>query len=93
MNYELALKLKKAGFPQSLKTGDELISSDESGGDMVKNPTLSELIEACDNKFVRLEKFPKRWDVVGHVKWDQAGTVSGNTPKEAVANLWLKLND
>lgn len=58
-------------------------------------PTLSELIEACGDKFgtlyhnVHKEEGELEWsvatyspDCVGH----------GDTPEEAVANLWLKLN-
>lgn len=63
-------------------------------------PTLTELIEACGNDFVDLERTRNRnapevihWlcrkrNTVGVVK-----RVCGNTPEEAVARLWIALQD
>lgn len=96
MNYELAKKLKDAGFPQigrglfmigdgtpiKLVEPGEVISLDESNP-VVYLPTLSELIEACGESFKSLEL------VGGHFYtndcWER------ETPEEAVANLWLAL--
>lgn len=102
MTYELAKKLKDAGFPQ--KKGGMYISSsgivkDVAVDMMVETeqaycvPTLSELIEACGDEFSNLIKFhitSERWSANCY-KNDL--NCSGETPEEAVANLWLKLNE
>jgi len=86
MNYKLLDKLEKAGFP--------LVLSQENQD--VRPPTLSELIEACGEKLDLLE----RTGMVGQEKWrasvdeDREGygtSIYGETPEEAVANLWLSL--
>ena len=93
MNYELAKKLKDAGYPQcgifhgiqgwniegatSLATAADLVVNGNPKITLNYEPcehiTLSELIEACGDKFGTLEG-------------------RGTTPEEAVANLWLQLN-
>lgn len=62
MNYELSKKLKDAGFPQK-KSGifafDEVYETDEGNlitGNSAYKPSLSELIEACGEKFSFIEK-------------------------------------
>ncbi len=58
-------------------------------------PTLSELIEVCGDKFYCL----KRSQGVSRFIWmaesndDEPIAWLGSTPEEAVANLWLALND
>lgn len=97
MNYNICLALKKAGFPQD---GDE--RNIESGFDNDGNygsayePTLSELIEACVNinpAFTVSTTFgPLGW---GNEKFEATAlgvdTVTGSTPEEAVAKLYLSL--
>lgn len=91
MNCELAKELKDAGFPQVNHDEDDFYH--ETFGEDISNPTLSELIEACGDKFASLSKgmFPNQWMCLG-------GTLEGNlktggdTPEEAVARLWLALN-
>lgn len=67
----------------------------------VKIPTLSELIEACGDGFAgllritELEKNINGWSVVGSNKIKtriKPLCELGETPLEAVAKLWLKLN-
>ncbi len=84
MNYELAKQLKDAGFPQ---TGDNQNGYANDGG---YEPLLSELIEACGDKFMDLHYFSdtKTWLAVS----DENTTARSSTPEEAVANLWLALN-
>ncbi len=61
-------------------------------------PTLSELIEACGEKFEELINLKDKWicygggkDIIkGVEQWHAFG--EGSTPEEAVANLWLELN-
>ena len=90
MNYELVKKLKDAGFP--LK--DYRYASDIFEGGFVE-PLLSELIEACGYKFYNLTRLqPKEIKD----KWGAEGTEDedlylGNSPEEAVINLWLALQD
>lgn len=106
MTYELAKQLKDAGFPQEGRglffTNEEFkITSEiiEPGGvhsiprgSITYYPNLSELIEACEKDFESLisrgngegDNFEAR---------SKTGRFHGSTPEEAVANLWLKLNN
>lgn len=88
MDYQLALKLKEAGFPQNGKDCNWIID-EESPLDEIYTPTLSELIEACGEEFLSLAKFGKIWEAFRH---KELKPEVGNTPEEAVANLWLELN-
>lgn len=114
MTYELAKKLKDAGFPQVIKADyyhegcDECFGGNaelyekakDSGFDSndISIPTLPELIEACGEKFFYLERLDnlayKGW--VAHAIFtgtdEKVIAKNGSTPEEAVANLWLKLN-
>ena len=91
MSYELAKKLKEAGFPQ---TGTHF----DNNGDMygwsndVYYPTLEELIEACGDEFDFLHMTPNRNSWACHSQTDEAFG-AGSTPTEAVARLWLALNN
>ena len=105
MTYELALKLKNAGFPQTSslfvwaiggdKCEDEftyLLREDDSwsANEIINAPTLSELIEECGEEFYAL------W-VRGDNTWfacKDMGDIGaeGSTPEESVAKLWLELN-
>ena len=111
MNYELAKKLKDANFPQVLRLGSIFCPTESGQGECFASdvdgsiwlgllyPTLSELIEACGEKFgslfrngaiVRLD-LPIRW---GCFDGDGDPSVEDfSTPEEAVANLWLALNE
>lgn len=70
--------------------------------DSVACPTLSELIEACGDGFENLYQYraTSKWacSVVESCLgcnpegWDEQGTV-GDTPEEAVANLYLALHN
>lgn len=114
MTYELAKKLKDAGFPQpnvDEKAKGDWVSDggiviwdrnrDEDDMDFIYIPTLSELIEACGDRFLQLNKV-----YVGKIEWFATGIISEgrintdrslngefeSTPEIAVANLWLELN-
>lgn len=63
-------------------------------------PTLSELIEACDCEKFMLKRIPnefepKYWLATDkHVPGDRVGIIGlGSTPEEAVAELYLTLNN
>lgn len=115
MNYELAKKLKDAGFPQDFgwgswicKHGAEADPNLENfckccGDELIRNVTLSELIEACGEKFECLARedykcpvfwkaYPKEEYYKGDCMVDCCGYETGDTPEEAVTNLWIELN-
>lgn len=104
MNYELAKQLKDAGFQQKGSNGFPGIMNID-GDQELYYPSLEELIEACGDKFDRLE----RWD---DTEWrvymteeafansdnecsvvECCGYDTGLTPEQAVARLWLNLNE
>ena len=100
MNYELAKELKEAGFSQ--EDIDYGRSFYEEGED-TKNPTLSELIDACGWRFACVGKSvgegKNDWYACAgglysespeELKYDLLK--NGSTPEEAVARLWLALN-
>ena len=107
ISYELAKKLKDAGFPQNgpgkfefgCRLPREAMTLKHGFGSncdcLVKFPTLSELIEGCGDDFGSLDmRFitPKTWHASEHyMPTEPLGR--GDTPEEAVANLWLALNN
>lgn len=98
-SYELAKKLKDAGFPQRnvglckheiWGANMRRESCDCIEGDTATVPSLSELIEACGDNLINLTKEDTGWST--NATEEYAGDTQGNTPEEAVANLWLALN-
>jgi hypothetical protein len=101
MNYKLAKKLKDAGFPQTFsyrpRMCDEVyfdggvVKLRQEGKEYIYIPTLSELIEVCGD-YISTIYHPNP----AYIQWvaeswrEHKG--EGNTPEEAVANLWLELN-
>ena len=108
MNYKLAKQLKDAGFPQEttryyledeFENGEIGFSKGEWNNARIAYPTLSELTEACRDKFRNLSytevKGGERlWFASGeYIKDEEYYQTAGyNTPEEAVAKLWLELN-
>ena len=101
MKYKLAKQLKDAGFPQIKVGGNYWIAQDkplpqiwgQAPEETVLIPTLSELIEACGDdldSLVRDMSENKLWIAY---RQDGDGSGEGKTPGEAVAKLWLKLNE
>lgn len=104
MNYEPAKKLKDAGFP--LKHVAIAHSDLPALGGYLKDgmnyyewPTLSELIEACGDRFYELANLGR--DSQDVAVWQSKDLEQkdglwrmyrGCTPEEAVAELWLALN-
>jgi hypothetical protein len=88
MNYELAKKLKEAGFPLEFYM---MTVCPPDAPEILPYPTLSELIRACkvNCRYFKLRiqengtviELPNHWDL--QIK---------DTPEEAVAELWLVLN-
>lgn len=96
MTYELAEKLKDAGFgnirhPMEAHRG---FFNGKDGLPEVTIPTLSELVEACGNRFLATDKTNEGWKAAG-VDFEKKEVVvfTASTLEEAVANLWLKLNN
>ena len=92
MNYELANKLKDAGF-----LFKEYYLEQHSGKDSElkwnnkfwEYPTLEELIEECGDNLIDLTRTDDGWTTNSENSLTQ---IEGKTPTEAVANLWLALN-
>lgn len=112
MTYELAKQLKEAGFTQTGEHFDYdrcpyLIYPNDIDDGVSQNgcyvPTLSELIEACGDRFVSLNREeidPKIYESINlfvaiglNVYNTYFSTRNFNTPEEAVAKLWLELNE
>ena len=101
MNYELAKKLKEVKFHKLIKDTRYCETDGKECTESSCYPTLSELIEACGDRFGELGQYDREkrpgWIVHGHEKiWDSDEPghirVEGSTPEEAVALLWLELN-
>lgn len=96
MNYELAKKLKDAGFPQ--KESMALLYPDNNHlqdiRTWVRVPDLEEIIEACGDGFDDLTKIQGGFCCN---KLSEAfkpnPRLTGSTPLEAVANLWLAIKN
>lgn len=115
MKYELAKQLKDAGFPQETRCECCSQIHDDKTDELIVFPTLSELIEACGDKFMYLTRNyhfavtdnPKLWratategfmlhDIEGEkvpCDPDCCGWTEGEAPEEALAKLWLALNE
>lgn len=98
MDYELALKLKHNGyeqFPDNME-GDYLDDSSGLGTEQVYLPTLSELIEACGvgvGVFKRSDTKSSAWKKDEDINSSDIDYSDAKTPEEAVAELWLKLQE
>jgi len=96
MNYELALELNKAGFPQCEDESGPMCAAHgcwRAGGTYgyvnCHNPTLGELVMKCGEGFQVLKRG-------GHLTWlaymNGGKWIEGETAEIAVARLWLVLN-
>lgn len=111
ITYELAKKLKDAGFPQEILNEVSIRGLDARTRSYHRNqdiyyPTLEELIEACGEEGFEflsvLKKASKNPSCGSPSVWQAAGPSDGmgenrqegfgDSPSEAVANLWLALN-
>ena len=96
MNYKLAKELYDVGFPQGGK-GSWILPLDNIVArrtDRVYVPTLLELIDACGERFGYLKRGEDEHRSTFWIAstWD-ATAENGSTPEEAVARLWLALNN
>lgn len=98
MKYELAKKLKDAGFPMDYNL-DSFSEFDKRTANI--SIPLEELIEACGKYFqgLRKSRLHKHWTATWRNGFAKSKRVkegvyrSGETAIEAVANLWLALNE
>lgn len=97
--YTKALELKHAGYPQELEGGYFEDDSSGLGTEQVYIPTLSKLIEACSPSLGTLIApwftESKKWYAgaefpIDGSKWKLES--EGDSPEEAVANLYLELH-
>ena len=90
MNYELAKKLKDAGYPQEDMSHTDYLGEnfENDPADSIKVPNLSKLIKACGEGFDYLRHKSEYWLAISGGGLEG----QGKTPEEAVAELWLALN-
>jgi len=100
MNYKLIKELKDVGFPLK-ESRVEYCACDRPiiviGNKDYFPPSLSELIEACGEDFTYLQKLQYnytnyKWGATSKSVFNEEMLFKGDTPEEAVANLWLELN-
>ena len=107
MDYELAKRLKDAGFKFVRGTGHILLPTGDVSDEnpIIPYPTLGELIEACGHGFRALlyEDPTGPWTALAMTDYKPLrvdleelhktqARGSGSSPTEAVARLWLALN-
>jgi len=89
MDHELLRQLHDAGYP--LKPYPEWAAAKDGPlAPQFISPTLEELIEACGEKFYRLDRTPIGTFCAFAVHMDDDG--AGDIATEAVARLWLALH-
>jgi hypothetical protein len=87
LSYEKCKELKEAGYRvPGMRPGPRFWS-----GDGVHEPTLEELIEACGDDMLNLDQ-DNGWGCLVWCATNYEEYGDGDTPAEAVANLWLALN-
>ena len=103
MQYELAKKLKDAGFPQPdfhftlQDLVDVAIQDRDDNSVWYYKPTLSELMEACAEKGVVRLNYATGAGATAEGNYSEHTEKfktlrEGQTPEESVAKLWLALN-
>jgi hypothetical protein len=105
MDYEIAKKLLDAGFTmkKAIKGSQFIWGGEDTHGTYYEYPDLTDLIEALnidDDTLFSLSTEPKSISNKRPERWLAAfGNKSffllncfGDTPEEAVANLWLAIN-
>jgi hypothetical protein len=108
MQYELAKKLKDAGFRQDFYSAylkwdkdDKEYNWEDPNCSVIDKffdlsvPDLSDLIEACGHYFYQLTKEDDgSWTCASINGYPKSGfgVTNSPTPEEAVAKLWLALN-
>jgi hypothetical protein len=101
MNYDLIHELKQAGFPLKHVQHHVGPTPEDEGytfidGQWYLAPSLSELMYACGDYFVDIQRLAENdWKAGGGVVVDKRilynCEITSSTPGEAVARLWLAL--
>lgn len=100
--YALAKRLKQSGFPRQWR--ESSVALKEKGEWLRKRvytlPPLEELVVACikhpnnpDNDFHLENIYGDNWGAAVCWKHEKDEWEHGYTPQEAVARLWLSIND
>lgn len=89
MNYELAKLLEQTGWPQAGKGTWVVNPRVLVGRDRVYAPTLEELIAGCGEWLCELRQLQASQGWLASAATDMSA--SGHTPAEAVARLWLAI--
>lgn len=102
LSYELAKQLKDAGFKQDWSEWEdhdqELLKASWDMYGKGYSPTLEELIDACGTHFreLRHNVTPDNWDAIYDKRkpnYKRKIIRNGKTHLEAMANLYIKLNE
>jgi hypothetical protein len=100
LSLELCKRLKEAGFSQNKNTSaityfwikegqyGYLNYHDKKIEGGIKIPSLEDLIDACGNELWSLTRHGNIWQT--NFKNGMAGETAGKTPRDAVAELWIK---
>ena len=95
LSYELALKLKEAGLNLEHHYDEHSCVRCDKPHFALCEPNLEELIEACGDRFGKLERHGKYWQttypLISAINLPNRPE-KGSTPIEAVANLYIELN-
>jgi hypothetical protein len=85
----------KSGTPYRVHRYSQYTSS--AGEVLCAAPTLADLIEACGETLAELRQNPEtgEWGATNTSDWwtQSRHTAVGSSPEEAVARLWLALNN
>lgn len=100
LSYELCKKLKDTGFPQHAPPYAKKVT-EEAGIEYLHRPTLSELIDACEEEMSKFSDFTLTKSFVegdGGSGWVYTARIgafeaTGNSYEKAVANLWLDVHN
>jgi len=102
ISLKLAKQLKDVGFTQEgdgemvkydCEMKEQFLIAENTGVEDIYIPTLSELIEECGEEFDELVRLSEEWIARGNYSNNDGIKVFAKTPEEAVAKLYLKLND
>lgn len=93
MNYEIAQRLKEAGFPQMNKEGLNITTISAGGTHF---PTLEEILDAFGETEVQLGKWRDgcyaRAYPMGRGRGSEISQAEGKTMIEAASELWIRFN-
>ena len=109
ISYDTAKQLNNAAFEMKAASYNDIVSSrpdiwrePRQGASWYLLPTLSQLIDACGQGYIALERMPKGWHASktppeldndpDYFGGNEIESGYQPTPEEAVAKLWLALN-